>query len=321
MAGPEAKFYGKIADATRYSSIKIAVLDSGIAYQGMQSYRTHVEKKAAKNFVDEKKQDEALIDDYGHGTAVAYQIIRTSPRAKLYIGKVVEGIEVVKSAVAKAIRHAADPKEWGVDIINMSFGWEDVDEDVASAVQYAKSHGVLMFASTSNYGLTTGGRILYPAIADEVIAVDSAYGDGTPARSNPSSKLKQKDIRFTAPGVGIRTPWSNKIWDGASFASPTLAGMAALVLEFARQTPLVEAPSVARCLKLRYAMVAVLAEMSVQKGEDRFFFVCADILLTARGADGGNGQAPSSRYFVAWELVRLLRVNHHRQIGIEIFFE
>jgi hypothetical protein len=331
MAGPKSMFCGKRADGSRYPPVRIAVLDSGIDFEKMTDYRTYIVKKEALNFVDGNNHREALKDSYGHGTAVAYQIIRTCPTAKLYIGKVVEekivrvvnGVEVkepevVKSAVARAIRHAADPKGWRVDIINMSFGWDGFDNEVSKALQYAKANGVLLFASTSNYGTMKGGRILYPGWADEVICVDAAKGDGELAGFNPSTELNQKDVRLVAPGLGLVSPTSSKVWDGTSLACPILVGMAAWILEFARQTPLDGAPSVAEYLKERQAMADVLRAMSVRKGADKFYFLNADKLLTAGGRDGGNGLLYSRRSNAAYDLVKILR-DTNKTIGNEIW--
>jgi hypothetical protein len=53
--------------------------------------------------------------------------------------------------VAKTIRRAADPREWGVDIMSMSFCWNCSKQCVRKAVVFARSQGVLRFTASSNF--------------------------------------------------------------------------------------------------------------------------------------------------------------------------
>jgi hypothetical protein len=104
---------------------------------------------------------------------------------------------------------------WEVDIINMSFGWEYIDEGVEKAISYARRgyyehHGenfekkpVLLFAATSNYGATRPNKRLYPARSEHVISVDSADGYGNAAGGNSGAKDNTGKLRFTALGIDV----------------------------------------------------------------------------------------------------------------------
>lgn len=260
-------------------------------------------------------------DESGHGTAVAFQLMKTCPTAEIYICRVARKIKekwvVDKNAVEKAIYKSIDKRQWGVDIINMSFGWNHNDHaGVRKAIASAKAEGVLLFASTSNYGVTTPNDMLFPASADEVISVDAADGNGDPAKFNPSSVSVRGKERFSAPGIRVSSPISKQLFDGTSFASPIAAGVAALVLEFARQTPLADSPSVLAHLGERKGMVRILREMSKQKGVDQFGFLCPwEILGDDLGTYGGEGEPGSQRYFAAQFIIKKLQKEFGAEVG------
>ncbi|KAF8861654.1 subtilisin-like protein [Acephala macrosclerotiorum] len=328
MYGEGSKFFGKKADGRSYVPVRIAVLDNGIAHtkkedkKAMKKYWGRVRGYAS--FLHGEKPSDALIDETGHGTAVSFQLLKTCPTAEIYICRVVKSTEeeliVDKDAVERAIYEMIDEEKWKVDIINMSFGWDYNDHPgVKKAIATARAQDVLLFASTSNFGVTTLNDMLYPALADEVISVDAADGMGEPATFNPSSIMPGKE-RFSAPGIGLSSPvHEDEQFDGTSFASPIAAGVAALILEFARQTPLAGSPSVSACLHARDGIALILRAMKKQKGVDPFQFLCPwQLLGDAWGLYGGDGQAFSRRSFVAQDIVQRLRTKFGKKIGDEI---
>ncbi|KAH7079793.1 peptidase S8/S53 domain-containing protein [Paraphoma chrysanthemicola] len=170
--------------------------------------------------------------------------------------------------VAAAIQDAVSA---GVDIINLSFGWDqevgDGHVQLRAALQTCNEHDVLVFAATSNDGLGSASGMAYPARDDRVIAIDAASAAGMWLPFNPSRDNEYKTHRFTALGESITTDFPPhleskegwKLMDGTSAATPVAAGIAALVLEFARQPPLGYAPKVGELLKRPEAMREVLA--------------------------------------------------------------
>ncbi|KAF5634288.1 hypothetical protein F52700_6012 [Fusarium sp. NRRL 52700] len=305
-------------------AVKVAVLDTGFAYtdpedkRALRPYYQRVKKFA--NFIDSGSDAEAKKDPTGHGTTVAVQILRVSLKAVLYICRVVSpNSGPDKLAVEKAIRKAAakpdkdspDGGGWGVDIINMSFGWPYHHEGVRKAIDFARQNGVHLFAATSNDGLLgPPNDILYPARSESVIAVDAADGYGEHAKSAPSSASQHsRGSRFSAPGLGIASPNSKDVLEGSSFACPIAAGVAALILEFTRQSPLNKSPSVQAYLQQMPAMLALLRNASSEKGPDGLKFLTPWKLIGKIGED---------RMIAALFIIVELRKEYGLEVGREV---
>jgi hypothetical protein len=66
---------------------------------------------------------------------VVFQVTKTCPSVCIYVSKVAarrdgDKADVDRPSVARAIIHDAKPVEeagWGVDIINMSYDWDEAD--------------------------------------------------------------------------------------------------------------------------------------------------------------------------------------------------
>ncbi|GKU08316.1 hypothetical protein FLAG1_09899 [Fusarium langsethiae] len=306
------------------SLVNIAVLDTGFAYtnpEDKRSLRPYYQRiKRLANFIEGDPDSEAKTDPSGHGTAVAVQILKVSLTAALYICRVVgpDGVpdklaieRAIRKASAKPDKDSPDGGGWGVDIINMSFGWPYHHDGVRKAIEFARQNGVHSFASTSNDGLLgPPSDILYPARSDSVIAVDAADGLGERARSAPSPfSQHSRGSRFSAPGLGISSPNTDRTWEGSSFACPIAVGVAALILEFARQAPLNKSPEVRTYLKEMPAMLAMLGLASSQKGTDGLNFLPPCMLI---------GNAGEERFLTAWFIVDELRKEHGLGVGTEV---
>jgi hypothetical protein len=131
---------------------------------------------------------------------------------------------------------------WDVDIISMSFGFEEPFRAISRAVSDYCDKKVL-FAAAAN----DGGRrdtIAFPARMDRVICVKSCNGDGTPSTFNPWNS-KDAGLNFMTLGKDVVSMWRLKDWNemtalqkrssGTSVATPIAAGIAALVMHFLRQ--------------------------------------------------------------------------------------
>ncbi|KAI1124341.1 peptidase S8/S53 domain-containing protein [Nemania abortiva] len=270
-------------------TVKVAILDSGFALTGearkaMKPYSSRIQDKKSftHEFPDPKtplEKQRAWDDPVGHGTTVAYQLMETCPSAHVYIAKVTVGESAQKTpvpdkgAVARAIRYAATPASeggWGVDIINMSFGWNESElpgtDGVSSAIEFAEKKGVLLFAAASNYGVSRLNDVLYPARDQRVISVDAEDGLGNPAPFALRSLSGDGGVRYCAPGLSVDTPVSAVPVCGSSFACPVAAGVAALVLEFARHesVSLSKSKSVRTALSSFRGMRKVFGRMSQQ---------------------------------------------------------
>lgn len=130
---------------------------------------------------------------------------------------------VLDSTLTAAIMWAADN---GADVINLSVGGWPYSNTLQNAVNYAWSRGVTIIAAACNFGSSSP---CYPAALDNVIAVSATdQNDNLASFSNYGSW-----IDVAAPGVGVFTTNSGGGyggWNGTSFSSPNVAGLAALIL-------------------------------------------------------------------------------------------
>ncbi|KAK0649811.1 peptidase S8/S53 domain-containing protein [Cercophora newfieldiana] len=289
---------------------------------------------------------ELCKDTNGHGTAVVYQLIKTCPDAHIYVAKVVQerhgdSVNVDRTAVANAIMHAARPVRehgWGVDIISMSFGWDNADRphwneggsnastasglnnnrkaptSISEAIRYATDQHVLLFAAATNYGLSRKNDIFYPARDVNVISVDSQDGDGNPASFAIQSGSGRTKDRFCAPGIGAANPLGKETLSGSSFACPIAAGIAALVLQFTRQSPLKDHPSIEQAVKNHQGMARVLRDKmsDFQIGREVFKILYPWKLFGLPADDEKN------RRWAARAIVECLKNEYGEEVGNEI---
>jgi subtilisin family serine protease len=173
-------------------------------------------------------------DNTGHGTAVAGTMAAATNNGTGVAGVAwanpVMPLVVIDSTgsgsysnIASAITYATDH---GARIINMSLAGSTPSSTLQSAVNYAWSKGVVIFASAGNYSTSTP---YYPAACDNVVAVSATdNNDNLASFSNYGSW-----IDLSAPGTSILTTNSGGgygYWDGTSFSAPIAAGVGALVL-------------------------------------------------------------------------------------------
>jgi subtilisin family serine protease len=158
----------------------------------------------------------------------------------------------------KAITYAAEV--WDVDIINLSFGFSNRNNEIETAIRKADK---IVFAAAANDGGNT--KRAFPARYEPVICIHSTDGLGNPSNFNPT-RLTRGD-NFSILGEAIESAWPGypcvrKF--GTSFATPIAASVGALILHFARQNldeELLEA------LETYEGMKKVLHKMSDQRGE------------------------------------------------------
>lgn len=224
--------------------MKVAVLDTGIStthpdlvnnLKGGMS--THSYTKGSYN------------DDNGHGTMVAGFIaaennsfgrIGVAPAADLY------AVKVLTQALGGNTSDIIEGLQWVVanhmDVVNMSLGWWKYSASADSAVQETIASGVVVVAAAGNGGLTSKPEVGYPAAFPGVIAVSALT---RPAEDMPlPGSLDQPltiapwssrgtEVDLAAPGDGVGSTYLNQsyaIGSGTSYASPLVAGAAALVL-------------------------------------------------------------------------------------------
>lgn len=212
---------------TRGKSIKVAVIDSGIA--------KHPDLKIAGgiNTID----GGSYLDDNGHGThvagvvaaiGVAGKVTGTAPEVDLYAVKALDkNGDGFVSDIVEGIDWCIKNR---MQVINMSFGLlgSESSGTLHNAVRRAYSQGIVIVASAGNSGRSSG-QIDEPASFAETIAVAAS------TRSNKiaSFSSRGKGIGLTAPGQHILSTWLNQNYiklSGTSMSAPHVAGGAALLL-------------------------------------------------------------------------------------------
>ncbi|KAM0455083.1 hypothetical protein ACHAPV_007972 [Trichoderma viride] len=218
--------------------VRIAILDSGIELS--QDQKDMYDANPRFKYRSWVGEDAEWKDDVGHGTHLAVLLRKISPNAVIHVARVFKKRpHVEKSAqnIAEAIRYAVD--EWKVDIVVMSFGFGSKNEVVYDAIKYAAFNDVLLFAAASNDGKNRPDGVSWPAIESHVICIHSGDGYGNQSSFTPSPK---ENMRIMVLGECVRSAWppnlnlagDNKDMSGTSCAAPIAAGVAAVILDYAR---------------------------------------------------------------------------------------
>lgn len=263
------------------SGIVVAILDTGIAYEDhpipsheldtvyeevTQYYRAP--DFSGTNFVpgyDFVNDDAHPNDNSAHGTHVAGTVAQTTNNsigaAGLAFDCSLMPVKVLDYSGSGAASELADGIYWAADngaqVINMSLGWfpgYDPGATVHDAVEYAYNQGVVLVASTGNWGT---GTVSFPAAYPEVIAVGATKYDNQIAdysQYGPELEvmapggdvyldengdgevdgvLQQTFIghRFGPPEVlADPTDFDYYFYDGTSMAAPHVAALVALMI-------------------------------------------------------------------------------------------
>lgn len=241
------------------AGVRIAVLDSGIAYRRAKGgYRRSPDFSRGRftrgyDFVDD---DRVPVDDNGHGTHVAGTIGEDTGngigvtglayKAKLIPVRVLDrNLSGRADRIALGIRFAARK---GADVINMSFNFPCGASvpDVDSAIRFAYQHGAVVVASSGNAGVET--CISPPATEPHVIAVGGttetgcpgyyalagtrldlvAPGGGSPAA--PCVSPARAIVQMTYRSGSLRKFGLPEIYAGTSMAAAHVSGAAAMVI-------------------------------------------------------------------------------------------
>ncbi len=145
--------------------------------------------------------------------------------------------------IALAIRYAADN---GAKVINMSFGkgFSPQKEWVDDAVKYAQSKGVLLVHAAGNDAADVDTAWNFPTPVFKADGGRASNWITVGASGDPQlgglvanfSNFGKKEVDVFAPGVQIYSsiPGGNTYGEaqGTSMASPVVAGVAALILEY-----------------------------------------------------------------------------------------
>lgn len=162
--------------------------------------------------------------DFGHGTMTAGLVHLVAPQAKIMPLKAFgpNGTGYA-SDVLRAIYYAVNH---GAKVISMSFDFTSPSKELATAITYATSRGVICVASAGNDGAQEN---VYPGALPNVIDVAS-----TDNNNNPSafSNYGAPPVWLSAPGEGVMTTYpfgTYAVGWGTSFSAPLVSGTVALM--------------------------------------------------------------------------------------------
>ena len=187
--------------------------------------------------------------DPNHGTGVAGLVAAARGNdvgidgiapARIMVLRAVPGGDERDKDVANAIRYAVDN---GADVINMSFGkgYSPDKAAVDEAVAYAVANGVLLVHAAGNSaedidvadnfptrtlldGTVSGGWLEVGASGSDQKALAASFSNY--GQANVDLFAPGAAVTSLKPGGGIQTA------NGTSFASPVVAGVAALVMAY-----------------------------------------------------------------------------------------
>jgi subtilisin family serine protease len=169
--------------------------------------------------------DGGPYSDFGHGTMTAGLVHLVAPQARIMPLKAFTATGAANNSdIIRAIYYAVKN---GAQVMNMSFNYTSYSAELARAVQYSNSRGVISVASAGNDGLRT---VVYPAGLPGVIDVASTSDNDT---QSSFTNFGAPPVWMAAPGEGIVTtyPWGTYAagW-GTSFSTPLVAGTAAVMM-------------------------------------------------------------------------------------------
>ena len=214
---------------TGRSNVVVAVLDTGV-----NASHPDLVGRILPGY-DFVWNDSDPSDDFGHGTAVAGTIVAAGNNG-IGVAGVAPGCNVLPvkvldstgfgaySSIAEGIRYAVDR---GARVINLSIAGNSPSGTLQDAINYAWSNNVVVVAAAGN---NANSNPQYPAACDHVVAVSATEPDDTLAYFSSYGS----EVMLSAPGDNI---WTTQLdtnnlygsWRGTSFASPIVAGVAALV--------------------------------------------------------------------------------------------
>jgi subtilisin family serine protease len=175
--------------------------------------------------------------DFGHGTMTAGIVHLVAPQAKIMPLKAFSANGTgYDSDILRAIYYAVNN---GANVMNMSFDYTSYSPELAKAIKYANSRGVISVASAGNDGQHT---VVYPGGLPGVIDVASTTNYDV---QSSFTNYGAPPVFMTAPGEAIVTtyPWGTYAagW-GTSFSTPFVAGTAALMMGANSKCPNWEVP-------------------------------------------------------------------------------
>jgi membrane-anchored mycosin MYCP len=222
----EALDWSSVWPLTEGQGVTVAVVDSGVSFSPQLAGKVE-----AINLLSGTGYGDCI----GHGTGVAGIIAASdmqaqgnpfegvAPDAKILSVKVNNQEQGSSATLAQGITDAALE---GAQVINVSITTVS-SPGLRAAVAGALRQGAVIVAAGGNDSQETGHGPFYPASYPGVLSVGAVAQDGSLA---PFSDL-HSHVAVTAPGVNVTstTPGGYQAYNGTSFATAYVSGVAALV--------------------------------------------------------------------------------------------
>jgi subtilisin family serine protease len=171
----------------------------------------------------------ALLDsgqnaDFGHGTMTAGIVHLVAPQANIMPLKAFAANGT--GYVSNIIRATYYAVQNGGNVLSMSFSFSPSSNEMATAINYANSQGLICVASAGNDGEDV---MVYPAALPNVMGVASTTDYDTPS----SFSNYGPDVWVAAPVEGFVSTYPFGTYAagwGTSFSAPFVSGTAALLM-------------------------------------------------------------------------------------------
>lgn len=180
-----------------------------------------------KNFTSEGNSQN-VTDNFGHGTHIAGIIHDIIPEAQLLIIKVLDryGYGTIDE-ITQGIYYALDK---GANIINISIGYEDPDDELKTAIETAESKNVPVICAAGN---------------DNTISYPAQYGISVGSIDNKGnvSEFSTSKATLYAMGEDVKSTYVNdsyEILTGTSMATAKMTGYIAKYIMDNKDTQIID---------------------------------------------------------------------------------
>ncbi len=242
--------------------VLIAVIDAGFKNADQLSPFKHLfDQQNILSTYDFVEREEEVFDDDEHGLAVlsclaAYQpevLMGTAPQAEYILLRSENAASEFLTEEYLWVLAAEYADSAGADLINTSLGYTKHDDKklghkygdmdgkttiITQAVEIASSKGILVVVSAGNEGNQSWKQLCAPGDAPSAITVgavdESGYCAGFSSIGPTADRRIKPDLMAMGKSAAVLSP-TGRVYsgNGTSYASPILAGTAAMLMQTA----------------------------------------------------------------------------------------